>query len=132
MTNIAANPGKTDKNNAALPSLGNSLDTQTDAEQDAAAMMPMSEREIIEGILEGLEHNRASLTTHIKALNGIERGSYRVKVSKDTQWNEITVRLTDTTGTKYATGHIDMGHTREDRDSAAQELRGLVKAYLCR
>lgn len=86
-------------------------------------------REYIEALLDALEG--MSLRTNINALHRTCRGSYRVTIAVSAQWNEITVTLKDGTGT-VATGYVDRGHTKESRMDAAQELRGLVRGYLCR
>jgi hypothetical protein len=89
-------------------------------------------REEIENILESLEG--ANMSATIKALNGIERGSYRISISRDSVYNEVQVRLKDGPSARQpiAVGYIDQGHTRESRFEAAAEVRGLVRAYLCR
>lgn len=126
--NISANPEKEMKGNEAHPSLGNIPENHNGDEQT-----PYTEREVIEGILNGLESNRSSLTIHIKALNGLTRGAYRVTVKKSAEWNEITVTLRENTMTRpVATGFVDCGHTSDSRREAAAEVRDLVRAYLCR
>jgi hypothetical protein len=91
-------------------------------------------REQIEQILDGLDMGGANLSTTIKTLNGIERGSYRISIYNDNEWNEIQVRLKEGPAgrTAIATGYVDKGHTQSSRNQAAQEVRGLVRAYLCR
>lgn len=75
----------------------------------------------------------ASLTKIIKALNGLRRGAYRITIRASAEWNEVQIRLHESnTREPIATGFIDRGHTRENRADAAEELRGLVLAYLCR
>lgn len=75
----------------------------------------------------------ANLRATIKALHKAQRGSYFVTIKEDAEFNEITVKLYESTrGGAIATGYIDRGHTAESRYEAAEELRGLVRAYLCR
>lgn len=91
-------------------------------------------REEAEQILDGLDMGSANLTQTIKALNGITRGSYFVTIRNDNEWNEVQVKLRDNpySRTAIATGHVDKGHTQNSRNEAAQEVRSLVRAYLCR
>lgn len=91
-------------------------------------------REEVEQIIDGLEMAEANLTQTIKALSGLSRGSYFVTIKNDTEWNEVQVRLRDNpySRTSIATGHVDKGHDAKSRREAAQEVRGLVRAYLCR
>lgn len=118
------NPENRNKSHAAHPSLGKRTEEQT----------PYSEREVIEATLDALAMNGASLTKTIKACNGMERGSYRVVITVDKEYNEVQIRLKDGPATRQAiaTGYIDRGHDAESRAMAAEELRGLVRAYLCR
>lgn len=90
-------------------------------------------REQVEQIIDALEMGGANLTKTIKALNGIERGSYRVSIYNDNNWNEIQVRLKNGPGSRgaIASGYIDKGHTAQSRNKAAQDVRSLVRAYLC-
>lgn len=75
----------------------------------------------------------ANLTATVKALNGLTRGSYRVTIKQDAEYNEAQVRLWENTiKDPIATGFIDRGHTNESRFEAAAEVRGIVRAYLCR
>lgn len=91
-------------------------------------------REEVEQIIDGLDMGQANLTQTIKALNGLGRGSYFVTIKNDTEWNEVQVRLRDNpySRTSIATGHADKGHDAKSRREAAQEVRDLVPAYLCR
>ena len=86
-------------------------------------------REYVEALLDALDG--MSLSTNVAALHRVCRGSYFVTVALSREHNEITVTLKDGTGT-VATGYVDRGHTKESRMDAAQELRGLVRVYLCR
>lgn len=108
-------PGNTTETNAAHPSLGKA-----------------GTREHVEDVLESIKG--ANLTATIKALNGIERGSYRVVITVDREYNEIQVRLKDGPAARVAvaTGYVDRGHTKDDWFMAAAEVCGLVRAYLCR
>ena len=98
------------------------------------SMEPLSEREVIEQTLDGLAMAGANMTQTIKACNGMERGSYRVVITKDRDYNEIQIRLKDGPAARQAiaTAFIDCGHTAETRRIAAEEIRGTVRAYLCR
>lgn len=88
-------------------------------------------REHAEEILDGLKG--ANLMATVRTLNGLTRGSYKVTITQDAEYNEVQCRLRDSTrGNPIATGFIDRGHTKESRYEAAEELRGLVRAYLCR
>lgn len=87
-------------------------------------------REQIEERLEAMDG--ANLSATIKAFDGTTRGSYFVRIKNNAEYNEIEIRLFDTTGCRIATGYIDKGHTTAAKYEAAQELRGLVRAYLCR
>lgn len=104
------------------PSLGESLQT------------PYTQREIIETTLDSLATAGANLTQTIKACNGMERGSYRVVITKDADYNEVQIRLKEGPGARHAiaTAYVDYGHTAEARRMAAEEIRGTVRAYLCR
>lgn len=125
--NISANPEKEIKSNEAHPSLGNIPENHNGNDQT-----PYTERELIEGILNGLESNQSRLSLHVTALNGLTRENYRITVTTNAVWNEISVTLCKNTMTRpVATGFVDCGHTREDRDNAASKLRDLVRAYLC-
>lgn len=86
-------------------------------------------REYVEALLDALEGK--NLRKNIEALNRQTRGSYRVTIAVSAQWNEITVTLRDGHAI-IAKGYVDRGHTKESRMDAAQELRGLVRVYLCR
>ena len=88
-------------------------------------------REQIEKLLKEL--NGASLTTTIKRLNGLRRGGYQVTIKPNAEYNEVQCRLWENADREpVATGFIDRGHTTEAKYCAAEELRGLVRAYLCR
>ncbi|WP_153132879.1 hypothetical protein [Dechloromonas hortensis] len=91
-------------------------------------------REEVEQIIDGLDMGQANLTQTIKAMNGLSRGAYFVSIRDDREWNEIQVRLRDNPYTRsaIAVGHIDKGHDAKSRREAAQEVRSLVRAYLCR
>ena len=91
-------------------------------------------REDVEQIIDGLEMGEANMTQTVKALNGLSRGAYFVSIRDDKEWNEIQVRLRDNPYSRsaIACGHIDKGHTAQSRREAAQEVRSLVRAYLCR
>lgn len=74
-----------------------------------------------------------SLSRTIEHLNGLERGAYRVSIRASSEWNEITVRLYESTiRNPVACGYVDRGHTADTKREAAEELRGIVLAYLCR
>lgn len=130
--NSSNQPENTNKDHVARPNLGKV--GETDAMTDSKEMLPMSDREIIEQTLDGLAMAQANMTRTIKACNGTTRGSYRVVISTDREYNEVQIRLKDGPAARHAiaTGYIDRGHTREDKAMAAEELRGLVRAYLCR
>jgi len=71
-----------------------------------------------------------NVAAHVKALNGTRgRGSYHVRIKHDREWNEIVIRLTDGTCTR-GTAHIDLGHTKEDKAGAIDELYATVKHLL--
>ena len=79
------------------------------------------------------ESEGMSLSQTIAHLNGITRGSYRVSIRASSEWNEITVRLLDSSSRiPVAHGYVDRGHTKDDKAAAAEEVRFLVHAYLCR
>lgn len=116
---IDTKPENTTKTNEARPSLGK------------AGHPYEGTREHVEDVLEGIRNY--NITTTIKALNGIKRGAYFVRIKQDAEYNEITVKLYDSlSGQQIATGFIDRGHDQDSRAAAAEELRGLVRAYLCR
>lgn len=88
-------------------------------------------REAIEELIDGLDG--ANLTATIKALQGTGSGSYFVTIANNTNYNEVEIKLYDSPrGKPIARGYVDKGHTSEDKYNAAQEVRGLVRAYLCR
>lgn len=88
-------------------------------------------RELIEEQLNTMKG--ANLTATIKAFNGAGRGSYFVIIGNNSEYNEITVSLYDSPrGKPIAKGYIDKGHTNESKYQCAEELRGLVRDYLCR
>lgn len=88
-------------------------------------------RDQIESMLDDLEG--ANLAATIRQLNGLKRGGYRVTIKQDAEYNEVQCRLWEnTTREPIATGFIDRGHTTQTKYEAAEELRGLVRAYLCR
>lgn len=71
-----------------------------------------------------------TLAQQVKALNGTRgRGAYFVRVKHDREWNEVQVRLTDGHDTR-ATAHIDIGHTKESRQAAVDELTATVKHFI--
>lgn len=79
------------------------------------------------------ESEGMSLSKTIAHLNGITRGSYRVSIRASSEWNEITVRLYESTiRNPIAHGYVDRGHTADDKAAAAEEVRFLAHAYLCR
>lgn len=124
------NPENRNNSHAAHPSLGKATDTQ----EESMSLSPYSQRHQIEAILEALAMNRASLTKTIAACNGLERGSYRVVITVDKEYNEVQIRLKDGPAARQAiaTGYIDRGHDAESRAMAAEDLRSMVRAYLCR
>jgi len=74
---------------------------------------------------------RPSLTQTINELNGATRGAYRVTVKANAEFNEVQVRLYESTmHNPIATAYIDRGHTVESRLNAAAELRATVGIYL--
>lgn len=88
-------------------------------------------RELIEEQLDAMQG--ANLTATIKAFNGAGRGSYFVIIGNSSEYNEISISLYDSPrGKPIAKGYIDKGHTTESKYQCAEELRGLVRAYLCR
>lgn len=88
-------------------------------------------REAIEEVLDGI--SRYSLTMTVKAVNGMRCGGYRITATQNNEFNEVEVRLYENTMRHpVATGFVDRGHTRESKFEAAEEVRGLVRAYLCR
>ena len=87
-------------------------------------------REAIEETLNGLKG--ANITATIQACHGMRRGGYRITVKQDNEFNEIQVRLYENTiRHPIATWCVDRGHTRVSKLKAAEEARGLVRAYLC-
>ncbi len=113
-------PENTTKTNEAPPSLGKALHVK-------------GSKEAVEDLLESLAEGNLSITQHVKSLHTTRRGSYFVSVKQNNEYNEITVKLYENThGQAIATGYIDRGHTKEDRRFACEELRGLIRAYLCR
>jgi len=75
--------------------------------------------------------DRPSLTKTIAELNGATRGAYRVTVKANSEFNEVQIRLYESTMINpIATAYIDRGHTVESRQACADEVRGTVAVYL--
>lgn len=88
-------------------------------------------REAIEEALDALAG--ANITATVRGVNGMRRGGYRITATQNNEFNEVEVRLYESSMRHpVATGFVDRGHTRESKLEAAEEVRGLVRAYLCR
>lgn len=113
--------------------LGQSVQITADQEQNQFGLLSgePDTREAIEETLNGLKG--ANIAATIRACHGMRRGGYRITVKQDNEFNEIQVRLYENTiRHPTATGYVDRGHTTSDRFTAAEEVRGLVRAYLCK
>jgi hypothetical protein len=76
---------------------------------------------------------RRSLTQTIRQLNGTRNGAYRVTVNAVAEFNEVQVRLYESTmANPIAVAYIDRGHTIESRQACADEVLGTVNIYLRR
>lgn len=76
---------------------------------------------------------RRSLSQTIAELNGSTQGAYRVTVKAVSEYNEVQVKLYESTmHNPIATAYIDRGHTVESRQACADEVLGTVNIYLRR
>lgn len=74
-----------------------------------------------------------SLSKTVASLNGSTKGAYRVTVKQISEFNEVQVRLYESTMTNpVAVAYIDRGHTVESRQACAAEVLGTVNVYLRR
>ena len=72
-----------------------------------------------------------SLTQVCRELNGATRGAYRVTVRQSADWNEVQVKLYESTmALPIATAYHDRGHTRESRLDCAIQVAASVRSFL--